>query len=218
MIGRPKEITAQPMGISHPVHLRLRTSDVSLYQDVLLRKEYAMELPFTPLTIVDAGANAGIATLYYANKYPEAKIVAVEPELSNFRALVKNCRNYSRVVPVQAALWNKDGEVHLGQPNEAGTDYNKWAFQVVDKGLAVRAITMNTLIAEAGIESIDLLKMDIEGAEREVFESGEWMSKVRAVAIELHDHIKPGCRLAVQAFTKGWKSWQRGEIVFFVRD
>jgi hypothetical protein len=76
---------------------------------------------------------------------------------------------------------------------------------------------MNTLIAETGIECIDLLKMDIEGAEREVFESGEWISRVGAIAIELHDHIKPGCRLAVEALTKGWKSWQRGEVTFFVR-
>jgi FkbM family methyltransferase len=218
MIGRPKELTAQPAGISHPVHLRIRTSDVSLYHDLLLGGEYAMELPFSPLTIVDAGANAGIAALYYANKYPAATIVAVEPEPSNFQALVRNCQEYPNIVPVQAALWDVDGEVHLGQTSEVpASQYNKWAFQVADKGFAVRAITMSTLMAETGIETIDLLKMDIEGAEKEVFESAEWMNRVSAVAIELHDQIKPGCRLAVEARTKGWKAWQRGEIAFFVR-
>jgi FkbM family methyltransferase len=216
LTGMPKEITVQPSGLSHPVHLRIRTSDMSLYRDLLLKDEYAMDLPFTPRTIVDAGANSGMAALYYANKYPDAAIVAIEPEASNFRALVKNCRAYPNIVTVWAALWSEDGEVHIGQGSE-DTHYDKWAYRVVDKGNVVRAISINTLMTEIGIKSIDLLKVDIEGAEIEVFRSAPWMSKVRAIAIELHDHIQPGCSAVLAAVTEGWKMSQRGEIKFLVR-
>ena len=132
VFGTPKEIKARHSpAVKHPVHLRVRTSDVSLYKDIILRKEYDLGLPeFSPRTIVDAGANSGMATLYYANKYPNAKIVAVEPEPSNYAALVKNVAPYPNVTPINAALWNKDGTVSLGPTGLDSTPYGKWAFQV----------------------------------------------------------------------------------------
>ena len=61
----------------------------------------------------------------------------------------------------------------------------------------------NTLMAEAKIDTIDLLKMDIEGAELEAFENCDWMAGVQVIVIELHDHIKPGCRAAVSSAAQG---------------
>jgi len=219
VFGKPREITSKPPVVRHPVHLRVRTSDVSLYKDILLRKEYDLGLPdFSPRTIVDAGANCGMATLYYANRYPNAKIVAVEPEPSNYAALVKNVSAYPNVMPIHAALWNNDGNVRLGPTGLDSTPYGKWAFQVTDAGAQVRAITMRTLIAEAKIDAIELLKMDIEGGEIEAFENGDWMGGVQVIVIELHDHIKPGCRAVVTSAAKGFRQWERGEMTFFARE
>jgi FkbM family methyltransferase len=218
VFGTPKEIKAWHSAVKHPVHLRVRTSDVSLYKDIILRKEYDLGLPdFSPKTIVDAGANSGMATLYYANKYPNAKIVAVEPEPSNYAALVKNVSPYPNVTPIHAALWNKDGTVSLGPTGLDSTPYGKWAFQVSDVGVQTRAITMGTLMAETKIDTIELLKMDIEGAELEAFENCEWMAGVQVVVIELHDHIKPGCRAAVSSAAQGFRQWERGEMTFYAR-
>jgi hypothetical protein len=53
------------------------------------------------------------------------------------------------------------------------------------------------LIDKRGLERIDLLKIDIEGGERDLFQQSDWIRRVRCLAIELHDHIKPGCQQAV---------------------
>jgi len=218
VFGKPTEIVGKPSAAKHPVHLRIRTSDISLYNDILLRKEYDLGLPgFCPKTIVDAGANCGMATLYYANRYPSAKIVAVEPEASNYAALVKNVSLYPNVTPIHAALWNKDGKVRLGPTGLDSTPYGKWAFQVADAGAQVRAITMRTLMLEAKIDTIDLLKMDIEGGEIEAFDNSDWTSGVQVIVIELHDHIKPGCRAVVSSAARGFTQWERGEMTFFAR-
>src|SRR6476660_2675755 len=78
LTGLPKEIAAQPLGIQNPIHIRLRTTDASIYSSILLGGEYAFDLPFSPKIIVDAGANIGMASIYFAHRYPEAKIIAIE--------------------------------------------------------------------------------------------------------------------------------------------
>jgi FkbM family methyltransferase len=218
LLGVPKEIVIQPAGARHPIHLRLRTSDVSVYKDILLTGEYDVQLAKPPHTIVDAGANAGMAAIYYANKYPDARIVAVEPEPSNYAALLKNVAPYTNVIPVNAALWNKNCQIRLGSPQNDSRPYSKWAFQVSNQGIPVRGITMRTLMEETGLDNIDLLKMDIEGGEVEAFANCDWIDGVQAIAIELHDHIRPGCRAVLKEVTKEFRSWDRGEMTFCLRE
>jgi hypothetical protein len=67
------------------------------------------------------------------------------------------------------------------------------------------------------IESIDLLKVDIEGAEKEVFAACDWMDSVRCLMIELHDRFKPGCSEAVNAVVQGFSTSERGETTLYVR-
>jgi hypothetical protein len=69
--GYPREITAHPNGIAQPVHIRVGTSDVPLYHEILVREQYSIDLPFTPRTITDAGANIGLASIYYAHRFPK---------------------------------------------------------------------------------------------------------------------------------------------------
>ena len=218
LFGVPKEIVVKPEGVKHPVHLRARTSDVSLYRDILLTGEYDVQLPYPPRTIVDAGANVGMATVFYANKYPDAKIVAVEPEPTNYAALLKNTAHYTNIIPINAALWHEDCHVRLGLVPPDSTPYDKWAFQVTEKGIPVRGVTMRTLMRETGLDSIELLKMDIEGGEVEAFANCDWLERVQAIVIELHDQMRPGCRAALNEVTKRFHSWDRGEMTFYVRD
>ena len=63
-----------------------------------MRGEYgSFDLPFTPKTIVDAGANIGMASIFYSHRYPAAKIIALEAEGSNFAALCKNVEPYQNI-------------------------------------------------------------------------------------------------------------------------
>ncbi len=215
LAGRPKELKVQPSGIRYPVHIRVRTSDLSVYNEILLQQEYAFDLPSLPKTIVDAGANIGMASLFYAHKYPAARIIAVEAEASNYALLVKNVANYPNIFPIHAALWNRDGEIGIGQP---GSAFGKWGFVTREGGaVRVRAVTMQTLMAEMNIDSIDLLKVDIEGAEKEVFEDCDWMQHVGSMIIELHDRSNPGCSAAVSSVTREFSSSQRGEMTLYKR-
>jgi FkbM family methyltransferase len=220
ILGSPKEISVRPSGVKYPVKLRLRTSDISVYHDILVRGECDVQLPgFVPRTIVDAGANVGMASIYYANKFPAAKIIAVEPEPSNYAVLVRNVSPYSNVVTINAALWNRDGKISLAVGGEGTDAFSKWGFVTREgDGTKVRAMTMQTLMTETNLDFIDLLKMDVEGAEKEIFENCEWVAKVKVIAIELHERLKPGCSASVSAAIGDFQQWQRGELTFAFRD
>jgi FkbM family methyltransferase len=223
IFGAPKEFCVESARVRYPVHLRLRTSDISLFRAFLTdhgqEVPYGIQLPFTPRTIVDAGANIGMASVLYANTYPEAKIVAVEPEPSNYEMLVKNTAPYHNILPLQAALWDRDCDLHLGPTGLDSIEYGKWAYMVTDQGIPVRGITMQTLMRETEIDSIDLLKMDIEGGEIEAFANcTDWMRSIKALMIELHDHMRPGCKSVVDAACQGFRVTTDGaEMTYYVR-
>ncbi|HEX4486934.1 MAG TPA: FkbM family methyltransferase [Terriglobales bacterium] len=216
LFGWPEEVRVHPPGLKHPIFLRVRTSDVLVYNFVLLSKEYHVELPKkVPLTIVDAGANIGLTAIYFATQYPHARIIAIEPENSNYLTMLRNIAPYPNIVPIQAALWRVDGTVSLGLPNSDSRD--KWAFSVTSSEGRSRAVTIPTLLSEFGIEKVDLLKIDIEGAEKEVFEECGWIDRIETIAIETHDRIKPGCTATVEKVTHGFDRWERGELTFYAR-
>jgi FkbM family methyltransferase len=155
-----------------------------------------------------------MASLLFAHRYPMARIIAVEPEPANFAALVRNASHYTNIVPVQAALWKEDGEVRLGK----STVHPKGAFAIAENGdQRVRAVTIETLMKENSISTIDFLKIDIEGAEKEVFQNCSWIKNVGVIAIELHDRVRPDCWSTVQAATVDFRSDRQGDIAFFMR-
>jgi len=76
--------------IKAPFFLRLKTTDLPTFDQVFFYKEYDFDTAKSPNIIIDAGANIGLAAIYFANRYPNAKIIALEPEQSNFRILKEN--------------------------------------------------------------------------------------------------------------------------------
>lgn len=226
-LGGPQRLVAvNPGGIRHPVHVRVRTSDVSAYQQIFLRREYEFAVRRAPRTIVDAGANVGYASVYFANRYPDATIVALEPEPSNFEMLVRNTRPYPNVRPVHGALWSEDGELDLVAHDSAG----HWGFMTEAHGTrapdargrvsgATPAFSVPTLLRQHGIDHVDVFKIDIEGAEREVFaDASAWLPGVDTLIVELHEHRKPGCEPSFRAATAGFGvGWVRGENEYLAR-
>ncbi len=179
-------------------YLRPNTSDYYTFDQVFLRDQYNIHFPFELKNIIDAGANIGLASVYFSYKYPQSNIVAIEPSKENFEILSQNITPYPNVKAFCKGLWNKD--VHLAITN---TDGVKNAFMVAettaDNPNAIPAICIPTIMKEQSWERIDLLKIDIEGSEKEVFESNyeKWLPKTRAVVIELHDNMKRGTSKSV---------------------
>jgi len=216
VFGYPEFITIAAEGVERPLFVRLGTSDAEVYRDTFLEQQYKYPTAFSPRTIVDIGANCGMTSVFYANRYPNATVVAVEPEASNYAALLLNTRPYSNIVPIQAALWSTDGQVEVFPPWPYWKRWGKWGFRV-RKGNGCRALTLTTLMREVGIDTVDILKIDVEGAELEIFSSCDWMEKVRLLAIELHDRDCPGCSEAVNAAARHHQKSERGPVTFYAR-
>lgn len=212
-------------GFEYPVLLRLRTTDVLLFSEIFLDVQYVCDLPVRPQVIVDAGANIGLASLFYAHRYPEAKIIAIEPEASNFEMLRENTTSYPNIIALRAALWNKNCDLNIVDPGDGFWDYFSFRTSVPEptgtnsKHRLIRGLTLDRLMKDNGVDYIDLLKVDIEGAEKEVFESpANWINRVGAVAVELHDRFRDGCSDSVFTATADFDyKWERGETTYIVR-
>ena len=215
---RPLEVDVRCERLSHPVHLRLRTTDVSLFEEIIMNDEYALRPAVPPRVIVDAGANIGLTSVFFANRFPEARIFAIEPEPANFELLKRNVACYPKVTPLRAALWKEDGPLQLFDPGSGAWGFQARESRPGEQGVGtVPGLTLGSLMARCGLDRIDLLKVDIEGAEKEVFEQSQaWIERVGILMIELHDRDKPGCSEAVQRAVKNFElAWSRGETTVF---
>ena len=183
--------------VKFPFELRPNTTDLSVFREVFLFRSYDIEWEF-PKVIVDGGANIGLTSIYLANKFPQSKIISVEPSSSNFELLSRNIKPYLNIIGLQSAIWNKDTTLKIRNLNE-----NHWAFSVeecpADHPGCFNAITLSTLIHKYNLDSIDILKLDIEGSERELFLCNyeNWINRTKCIVLELHDWLKPDCSKAV---------------------
>lgn len=180
----------------HPIHLRRSTSDIDVFNQVFLVQEYKWPMPQTPGFIVDCGANIGLTSIYFARNYPHAQIIAVEPEETNFEVLKRNARGYTTIECVQSGIWNKDTFLKVEDPSA-----EKWefTFRETDQAAgATPALCIGTILKRYNRKEIDILKIDIEGSEREVFSSNfeDWLPHTKTIMIELHDNMKKGCSRA----------------------
>jgi FkbM family methyltransferase len=133
--------------------------------------------------IVDLGANIGCTIVHYASLYPGARIVGVELDAENVRlARINTSAIADTATVLHAAIWPHDGNVGYSG-GEA------WGYRVESGGeTTVAALSMPSLMKSCGLSTIDFLKVDIEGAERDLFQGTlPWLQHVRSLAIEVHD-------------------------------
>jgi FkbM family methyltransferase len=207
--------------IQYPVYFRKNTSDLAVMHGVLFANSYGIKLRFQPEVIIDAGANVGYASIAFANQYPGAKIYAIEPDEGNFAMLQKNTRFYPNIHCIQAALWYKKCRIQI-----KNSGASEWAFIVEELPATstegIPSITLNDLMLNERIDTIGILKIDIEGSEKEVFENGfeRWLPNTRCVMVEVHDGLKKGTSKAVfKAISQYDFSFKRsGENLVFVND
>ena len=177
-----------------PLQARLKLrgdgGDMFIFHEVLGDQVYDVPpgvLRNEPKVIVDLGANIGLSTLAFAGKYPTARIVCVEPHPENAKLLRNNVSCLGdRVQVIEAAIADRPGNLRLALAPE---NYNASLVRQSDQGVEVRAVTMEQVMAEFGFDHIDLLKMDIEGAERLILPlHPAWLKQVDVILAELHDY------------------------------
>jgi len=189
-----KEVKIKIPEILKEVYLRLKTSDFFVLNQIFVDKDYDFPINISPKLIIDAGANTGLASVFFASKFPEAQIMAIEPDSSNFEIMQKNISSFKNIKAYKSGIWNKDTYLKV-----RNTKSEKWSFIVEEvseqEENSFLSLTINTLLQNSGFKEIDILKIDIEGSEKEVFTDNyeEWLSKVNILIIELHDYLKEGC-------------------------
>jgi FkbM family methyltransferase len=184
--------------LAFPFSLRNNPFDYATFEEVLLREEYDIDLDFTPATIIDAGANIGLTAIYLANRFPAATIVSIEPDKDNFALLKANTQAYKNIALMNCGLWSH--EAYL-QVIDEGKGNNAFTVKEIesDNGEAIKAIAINSIMQVYSWKTVDVLKIDIEGAEKIVFEKNyeNWLPKIKVLIIELHDRMVPGSSHAV---------------------
>ena len=192
-----KEIVTLPVTTlnGHAVQVRGGTTDHVALWEVLTKGGHlpARPLPDPVRTIVDLGANVGYASLHLATLYPDAKILAVEMDAGNALACRENLRVLGdRAQVVCAAAWTSNGEVKYGGPRVIESSVCGTRARQRPEVRCAPARSIDTLLHDAGFETVDYLKMDIEGAEVELLRTPlTWAPRVQSLGIEWHPPADP---------------------------
>lgn len=173
--------------------------------------------------ILDGGANIGFFSVLYAKKYPQAKIVCVEPELSNYKLMKKNISRYPNIIGVQGGIWSCDTGLRIINPEYHNVGFRVDELDINDERSEIRGYAVETLMAMHGVDTIDIFKMDIEGSEFNVIldaKSDNWLKKTNFLIMEIHDTYMPGGRQSIYEKMKGcgFKFLPYGEDNLFIKE
>ena len=202
-------------GYPEPVWLRAGDSDGVIFGQVMIDWQYNPPEVEDVRLIVDCGANIGLSSLYFARRYPNAKILAIEPDPDNYAMLVRNTRHVAAIHSVHGAVWPRRTTLSIVDPTRSAA--SKSVMEGAGQGPgSIGSVQLDDVVAEHG--TIDILKIDIEGSEKALFEdpsSEVWLANTRVIYAELHDWMKPGSsRAFYRAITRFDFSQQHlGEIV-----
>jgi FkbM family methyltransferase len=187
----PETLALQPSGSRHPLIVRLQgSSDIRVFAQIFIVEEYAclLDLSPAPQVILDLGANVGYSSAYFLSRFPNATVIAVEPDPGTFECCRKNLEPYGdRAKLILGAIWSERSRLVLSRCN-----FGDWATQVRktegQEETPVEAWDVPSILESARCEHVDLLKVDIEWSELAVFDSSSaaWLPKVRNICIELH--------------------------------
>lgn len=184
--------------------LRVGSTDLDVYYQIFVHLEYQAVIEYIKsknkskniYNIIDAGANIGLTSLYLMKFFEKAEIVLIEPSKQNFDIITKNIflNNYqNQLFPLQKGLWNKSNKNLKVVKNFR--DGREWSFSLIEQESffedTIESITIEEIMFNFKFETIDLLKIDIEGAERYIFNdfdsANRFLSKTRFLALEIHD-------------------------------
>lgn len=190
-------------------------SELRRYPDITARYEALLSAGHTPV-IVDAGANIGAASLWFARAFPRAAVVAVEPDPDNAARCRANVAAHQGVTVCEAAIGATAGRIRLTNP--AGKAWSPRSERSED---GIPVITLPELVAGVPGGALFIAKIDIEGFESDLFAGDpDWIDDAAVIMVELHDWMMPGrgTSVALQR-TMGMRGFEvmiRGEnLIYF---
>ena len=206
---------------------RIRSSDFDVFRQIFLEREYSCLDDVSSVgLVIDCGANVGYSSAYFLSRFPDCKVVAVEPDQKNFEVLRLNLLPYgSRAVMYQAAVWSHVTELTMSE--SSSSDGYEWGRQVrecrsMENVPKLPTVDIGGLLRDAGFSRISILKVDIEGAEAVVFadDHASWLDHVDNLVIEIHHRSPWGdCAAVVEKAMsgKGFHMSKCGELSVYKR-
>lgn len=209
-------------GLNHTIFLRNKTYDIHIFYQIFVKEDLQFEYKDSVKTILDCGANIGLATLYYQKKFPQAKIISIEPEKRNYNLLIKNTEGYPNISTLENGVYGSDCGLEVVDIGEGEASYRTMGVNENQKVLqTISCRSINSLIDEFELNKVDILKMDIEGSEKECLFSPkiEWLSKTRYFLVEIHENIYPGLKKEIlKIIPPTSKIFNRGEYTIIVNN
>jgi FkbM family methyltransferase len=158
--------------------------------------------------VIDAGGYIGAAAIVFAESFPHARIVTLEPSAQNFQVLKQNIKAYKNIIALNAALGTTEGEAPLFDIGD-----REWAHSLIARSPnrtkptalhTVQITTIPSILRQLGVRGVDLLKLDIEGGELALFNDPKpWLPLAKVLVVELHEAVAPGCGSAFRMATRG---------------
>lgn len=165
------------------------TRHSSHYADLMARYQHLLAQGKEPV-IIDAGANIGAASVYFAQLFPKARILAIEPEPENAKCCRQNCRDIKTITVIEAAIGSISGAITLSNP--AGQAWSPRSSRA-ENGEGIDVVTIAQLVASIPNGALLITKIDIEGFESDLFKSNlDWINKTQVMIVEIHDWMLPG--------------------------
>jgi FkbM family methyltransferase len=182
---------------SNKVFYRSSTSDMTLIYEILLKSdkkaEYFFPIQIKPKVILDIGANIGVTSIYLAKLFPDALIYSFEPLKDNFEILEKNIQSYKNISAFNIALGSKNGyfKVYYSDDSEnfgGASLYSNGEGNDSKSFSECEVKNISDTLDELKIDSVDLIKIDTEGAEFEILSSlkGHFLQNISWITGELH--------------------------------
>lgn len=176
------EVALSLRSLRYPIFVRVGTDDVLTVVNNAIREEYGQFADsFAPNVIVDAGAYIGDTSAYFLSRFPESRVIALEPNDDSFSLASRNLLPYGdRVFILKTALWTEVTTVRFEGVQTGAA--------IGSQGIEVPTETITSLMTRFDLNFIDLLKLDIEGAESQVIPAGvgTWLDKVGTICLETH--------------------------------
>jgi FkbM family methyltransferase len=167
---------------------------VGVYDPVIrLLIDYGVEVR----SVIDLGANIGLSARKFNQAFPLATINCIEPDRENIRLLRCNLEQQllsGKAKIFEGAFWHQDGSIGYRQAYFA-TNVNEGTTVEVGHDYLVRCLSMQSLVDHFTLEAIDLIKIDIEGSEKNLFLNNlDWLERTHCIAIEFHGNSRSESR------------------------
>lgn len=182
-----------------PLWFRYHTVDYFIVEQVLSSGDYnVLGAGSAPRAIVDCGANIGMTARFFLEKYPNSRVIAVEPDPENAEVCRRNLEGFgARGQVIVSAVWGQEVPLKV----EKAPNQSAWqSMMEVRPALPgespdLTSIRIERLLDRAGFELADVVKIDVEGAEKDIFEREpeRFLDRTRTLIIELHG---PECEKA----------------------